>query len=372
MEESAKQGKVLVVEDEYTLLQGLRNVLELEDFDVLTALNGVEALQILQNEAEPPDLILSDIMMPQMDGMELLQEVRKEQRWLTIPFIFLTARGDKVDVMRAKELRVDEYITKPYDPMELLISVKGRIERHREMGQVFDKDLLAMKRNILTILNHEFRTPLTFVVAYADMLNEYIVDQLDPDELNSFLRGVSTGADRLRQLIEKFILLVELEAGEARQFYESRKQQIKNVRPILENAVKSIAEREEMEHSFVIEVPDNLPVFEADPDYLKAAVVQLLDNAAKFSPADKPVIVGAATDDHAIRIWVEDQGRGIPPQERKHILDSFYQINRALYEDQGAGVGLAIVKRILDLSLGHLDIESEPGVGSIFTLVLPA
>ncbi|MBZ0291847.1 MAG: ATP-binding protein, partial [Anaerolineae bacterium] len=147
---------------------------------------------------------------------------------------------------------------------------------------------------------------------------------------------------------------------------------IKNVRPILENAVKSIAEREEMEHSFVIEVPDNLPVFEADPDYLKAAVVQLLDNAAKFSPADKPVIVGAATDDHAIRIWVEDQGRGIPPQERKHILDSFYQINRALYEDQGAGVGLAIVKRILDLSLGHLDIESEPGVGSIFTLVLPA
>lgn len=372
MEEPTKLGKVLVVEDEFTLLQGLRNILELENFEVLTAGNGVDALKVLQNEAEPPDLILSDIMIPHMDGIELLQEVRKEERWLTIPFVFLTARGDKVDVIRAKELRVDEYITKPYDPMELIISVKSRLERHREMNQRYDKDLLSMKRNILTILNHEFRTPLTFVVAYADMLNHYIVDQLKPEEIASYLQGVSSGADRLRRLIEKFILLVELETGEARQFYESRKQPISDLKAILENTARQMTSREGMAHTFIVNVPDDLPTFVTDPEYLKSALLQLLDNAVKFSPADKPITLGAATDGPTIRIWVEDRGRGIPPQERKHILDSFYQINRAVYEDQGAGVGLAIVKRITDLSLGQLDIQSEPGSGSVFALVLPA
>lgn len=368
-----KTGCVLVVEDEVTLLDGLKTVLEFEKFTVLTATNGVEALEILNAQPTPPDLILSDIMMPKMDGMSLLQAVRKERRWLTIPFIFLTARGEKVDVIRAKELRVDEYITKPYDPEELLVLVRARIDRHREIGGVFNEDLNAMKNNILTILNHEFRTPLTFVVAYADMLNQYIVEQLSQEEMQSFIHGVSAGADRLRRLIEKFILLVEFETGEAKQNYDLRQQKIEKLGLLLEAARKSAFYGDHATRVCQIHVDDGLPTFTGDADYIRQAVTQMLENAIKFSAEDQPVVVKASAEaDGAVRISVTDCGRGIPPAEREQILTTFYQVNRAHYEDQGAGLGLAIVKGVAELHGGRLEIESEAGTGSTFSLLIGA
>ena len=98
------KAKVLVVEDDIHLLEGIRDILELDGYAVLTAENGSLGLQVLQDQAAPPDLILSDIMMPRMDGIQFLKEIRKDQRWLTIPFIFLTAKGEKADQHRGLRL----------------------------------------------------------------------------------------------------------------------------------------------------------------------------------------------------------------------------------------------------------------------------
>ena len=369
---TAEKEKILVIEDELNLLEGLRSILELERYEVLTAENGEEALALLSQQAVPPDLILSDIMMPKMSGLQLLQEVRKERRWLTVPFIFLTAKGERVDVRKAKELGVDDYIVKPYDPVDLLIIVKSRLDRHRDIGKVYHENMDGMKRDILTILNHEFRTPLTFVIAYADMLNQFVADQLTEEELKSFLHGVSSGANRLRRLIENFMLLVEMETNEAEQTYNWRKRPITELEPLLYAARDEALKREAFEgYTCEIEVEADLPTFTGDEEYLRRALVQLVDNAAKFSTPDKPIVMRAATDGDKIRISVTDQGRGIPPEEKAHILTSFYQINRAAYEDQGAGAGLAIVKGVVGLHGGKLQIESAPGEGSTFSLLIP-
>ncbi|MBZ0303033.1 MAG: hybrid sensor histidine kinase/response regulator [Anaerolineae bacterium] len=362
---------ILVVEDDVNLLEGIRNILEIDGYRVLTAEHGREALSVLRNQPVPPDLIVSDIMMPHMSGIQLLEAVRQESRWLSIPFIFLTARGEKSDIQRGKQLGVEDYIVKPYDPLDLMITIRSRIRRSEEIEAVHVSAIDQVKRNILTILNHEFRTPLTFVVAYADMLTMPTPDQMDGGEMVSYLKGISSGAERLRNLIENFILLVELETGEARQTFDWRKHEITDVRTLLEVAWDGVANREGVEHTCIIDVADPLPVFIGDEDYLRRAVQQLLNNAVKFSPVHMPLALQAYAQGGDIVIEVEDQGRGIPAEELDNIWDSFYQIDRNFYEDQGAGSGLAIVKRVAELHGGHVTAESEFGRGSRFSLRLP-
>ncbi|MBE2272036.1 MAG: response regulator, partial [Anaerolinea sp.] len=166
------KGLILVVEDDLNLLEGIQTVLELENYEVISVENGRQALEVLKSTPRTPDLIVSDIMMPYMNGIELLREVRKERAWLKIPFIFLTALSEKPDIHRGKMLGVDDYLTKPFDAEDLIIAVQSRLSRHRALNDLQVGAMRDLKRTILTILNHEFRTPLTFVVAYSDMLND--------------------------------------------------------------------------------------------------------------------------------------------------------------------------------------------------------
>src|SRR5579859_2689111 len=201
---------ILVVEDDYNLMQGIRDILALQDYDVLTAHNGLDGIKTLQTAQTLPDLILSDIMMPHMNGFEFYEALRREARWATIPFIFLTARGEKADVRAGKSMGVDDYIIKPFSAEDLIMIIEGKLRRRRELLEVHGTEISDIKQSILTILNHEFRTPLTYIVAYADLLNTD-TGALNYDEMRSFLQGMNTGADRLRRLIENFILLVDLE-----------------------------------------------------------------------------------------------------------------------------------------------------------------
>lgn len=365
------KARILLVEDDVNLLEGVRNILELDHYEVLTAENGVEALEILRAQPTPPDLILSDIMMPRMDGIRLLEEVRKEQSWVSIPFIYLTAKGEKVDIQKGKLLGVDDYVVKPYDPDYLLVAIKSRLDRHRKLNEYYSAAMNELKQSILTILNHEFRTPLTFVVAYADMLTSPQPQQLSATELQDYLRGVSVGAERLRRLVENFILLVELETSDARKTYQIRRAPVTDLYTILLSAWNEVANRDGITHTCEIQVQEPLPVFMGDEQFLKRALVQLLDNAVKFSPDNKHIIAGARGEKEEVCIWVQDRGRGIPANEHRRIMESFYQINRPVNEDQGAGAGLAIVKGVVNLHSGRITITSAVGEGSIFSIYVP-
>jgi two-component system sensor histidine kinase/response regulator len=363
------KARILVVEDDVNLLEGIQTVLELDNYTVISVENGEQALATLGESTVLPDLIVSDIMMPRMDGIQLLREVRKVPAWVKIPFIYLTARSEKADIQRGKQLGVDDYLIKPFDADDLLIAVESRLNRHKVLNEVFDDQVSTMKRNILTILNHEFRTPLTFVVAYADMLND--PNQLSDDEMLSFLRGVNTGASRLRRLVENFIQLVEMESGDAQKAFELRKTPIRDVTELFEAARHEVYSVTQFENPFTLEIDGGLPTFVGDSQYLKMALSHLIDNAVKFSEANQPIIAGARCVGNDLQLWVRDYGRGIEPGEQQRIWETFYQIDRETHEDQGAGSGLVIVKNIATLHGGHADVESRPGEGSLFTLHIP-
>lgn len=364
-------AKILIVEDDPNLLEGIRAILELDGYDVLSAENGMQALNLLRNTPVPPDLIVSDIMMPMIDGLQLLQAVRKEPKWLAIPFIFLTAKSEKTDMQRGKILGVDDYLVKPFDGEELLIAVESRLRRHQALSSAQADNVNNVKRNILTILNHEFRTPLTFIVAYADMLNVDAPNELSEDELLSFLKGVGSGASRLRRLVENFILLVELETGDADRTFEWRRNAISDVHELLQGAIDRGVRAQEPERECLIEVQPGIPRFIADREYLQIALVQYLNNALKFSPPETPIVVGAHVEANELVLWVQDYGRGISEDKLNAIWDAFFQVDRDQHEDQGTGSGLAIARGIARLHGGRVAVESRVNAGSVFSLIIP-
>ncbi|MCK6579306.1 MAG: hybrid sensor histidine kinase/response regulator [Anaerolineae bacterium] len=363
------RARILVVEDDLNLLEGIQTVLELDHYAVVCAENGVQAVEVLRS-SPLPDLIVSDIMMPQMDGIELLKAVRAVPEWVRIPFIFLTARGERQDIQRGKQLGVDDYLVKPFDAEDLVSTIRNKLRRWEDLQISYERSMEEMKKRILTILNHEFRTPLTYVVAYADMLEDAKQAEYNEEEMETFLQGVSTGAVRLRRLIENFIQLVEMETGDARKTYEMRRTAITDVRELIEDAYRELLSWRTVNQEVSIMV-DPVQTFVADPAYLRTALVQLIDNAVKFSETDRAIVIGAHMVEDRVCLWVQDQGRGIDPSELKHIFETFYQINRKRFEDPGTGTGLSIVQKIVELHGGYAEVDSAPGMGSRFALYIP-
>ena len=373
---------ILVVEDDVALLEGVRDMLELAGYRVLTACHGREALQVLETHPQP-DLIISDVMMPRMNGYEFYEAVRARPEWVAIPFIFLTALGEKSDVRLGKQLGADDYIVKPFDEEDLLVAVTAKLRRSAQLQAAQDQQVSSLKHSILTMLNHEFRTPLTLVTSYTEMISES-GGKTDTAEFEEFLRGIRKGSDRLRRLVEDFIFLVELESGEARKVYEWRRTLVTDLRALIEAAVapyRSIAASRGL--GLVVDVPQGLPPLLADVEYLEDAVRRLLDNACKFSQQGvirvtaglRQAVPTGAGEAEGQRDWgsiaVSDQGIGIAAEELPRIFEAFYQSNREKLEQQGSGSGLAIVKGIVEMHGGQVEVESQPGVGSTFTIVLP-
>lgn len=366
------KGTILVVEDDVALLEGIRDILELDHYEIITASSGVDGLECLRNAKTPPDLIVSDIMMPKMDGYQFFDAVRAEPRWVTIPFIFLTAKGEKADIRLGKGMGVDDYVAKPFDSEDLLVAVDSRLRRSRQLGAMQSNEMAGLKRNILTILNHEFRTPLTYVVAYADMVSRDVED-LSPNEFHSFLQGIQAGSERLRRLIENFIFLVELETGEAEETFNWRKRPFNNFKSVFEAAAREhAAVAEESNVTFVIEVAEDLPYIDMDEEYMTRVIDHLVENAVKFSkPEGGRVTLKAEVVDDSVQISVIDEGRGMMPHVLKKIFEPFYQIDREHYEDQGAGSGLAIAGSVVAMHGGTINAESVFGEGSTFFIKLP-
>jgi two-component system sensor histidine kinase/response regulator len=361
---------ILVVEDNALLLEGIRDLLEVSGYRVLMAGDAVQALALLQHNH--PDLIVSDIMMPGMDGYELYEQVRLRPDLLDTPFVFVTARGEKADIRRGKELGADDYITKPFEEEDLLVVVRAKLARRQALKQQREDQFGELKRTIVATLSHEFRTPLTYVINYSEMLGSQ-EGQIDPDDFRQFMQGIRRGAERLHRLVLDFITLVELETGEAESTYQLRRRVIDDISPWLRTVVRRHQEAAEARHlRLEIDVPDGLPPVLADEVYLANAIGRLLDNAVKFSkPTSERIRVWAEADGTSLRLSVEDQGVGIRQEELVSLFVLFRQIDRPKQEQQGTGSGLAICKGIVEIHGGEVEVASVYGVGSTFTIQLP-
>ena len=365
------ESRILVVEDNEPLLGAIRATLEVEGYVVHTATDGEKALQVLEEVC--PDLIVADIMMPNMDGYALYREVRARPEYVAIPFIFLTAKAEREDVLVGKALGAEDYLTKPLDPEELLVAIGARLDRAQAIQKAAESEVDELKQQIINVMGHELRTPLTYIIGYAELAMSDI-SPASSKEMQGFLMGIQHGAQRLSHLVDDLLLLIRLDSGRAEMEFRKLAHTQRDLGPILDRAIRRNQERA-AERDIVLEIeidPEVPPLWLCDP-LLVNALDRLVDNAVKFSQnaGDRVTVTVRAADD-GTEIAVTDEGVGIHPRHLPHLFQRFQQFERDQREQQGAGLGLHIAQRLVELHSGEIRVESAPGEGSTFTIWLPA
>ena len=231
----------------------------------------------------------------------------------------------------------------------------------------------SLRQQILMVLHHEFRTPLSYIVAYSDLLLNTPAFASNPD-VRQLRDGIISGSDRLTTLIENFLILAELESGYGINIFTTRRAMIHDMQGFVPRIIDELSQKAaERGVEVMYQSKGSIPSMLGDEVYLKAAIKQLIDNAIKFSPKHQnaSVDVHADVEEGELVISVTDHGVGIPESEIELLFDPFYQFNRKKNEQQGSGAGLAIVRRVTMLHQGRVEVESQPGEGACFRLWIP-
>ena len=359
-------ARILVIDDTQAVRDGIVTLLRYADFEARTAENGEEGLALAKQLL--PDLIICDILMPGMDGYEMLARLREDERTSTIPVIFLTAKTSRNDQRRGMELGADDYVSKPFAAEELLNAVRTRLERRALAESAGERKVRQLRRSIFDNLPHEMLTPLTGVIGYAELLRDGAGDT-KADEVRFMAARIVDCGERLQHLVQNFLIFARIEvyASDPTRLVELRAMWTSDAAAVVAQTARRVADTHKRATDFGVD-GETCDV-QIRPEYLAKIVEELTDNACKFSQRGPAVSVRTAVDD-AFRLEVRDQGRGMSPQDVARIA-AYTQFERALYEQQGIGLGLVIAKRLAELHGGNLTIESEPSNGTTVRVILP-
>lgn len=360
--------KILVVEDAPSLRKDVLEMLGFEGFDAIGAENGLVGVQRAREHL--PDLVICDIMMPEMDGYEVLEELRKDPRTATIPFIFLTARTERIDMRQGMELGADDFLTKPFHAAELLATVRTRLEKSDLLQKQREAEMNNLRENIMMALPHELRTPLNVILGFSDLL---MTDSslMDAERISEMSRHINQSAMRLYRLIENFLVYThtEMMLTDQRQAQSMRNQYIVYPKSCIEHAATHKAEQTEREHDLQLYVRD-VEAVAIGEDYLRKIIDELVDNAFKFSNPGTPIHVSSEMEGSSYLVTVTNRGRGMS-QQQIQLLGAYMQFERRIHEQQGAGLGLIICKRLVELHGGEMLIQSTPEVETRIEVRLP-
>lgn len=200
--------RIVVIEDEPDVREIIMDILDAENFLVLGAENGQAGIELVQQHL--PDLIICDVMMPELPGYDVLKILRNHQATATIPFVFLTAKSTKADLRQGMDLGADDYLTKPFTRQELLNAITSRFDKQGMIEQKTQEQLNALRTNITFALPHELRTPLNGIISFSQMLLDDF-SELPPEEIEEMLNDIQFSAQRLNRIICNFLLYADLE-----------------------------------------------------------------------------------------------------------------------------------------------------------------
>ena len=359
--------KILVIEDEESIRENILELLEAENFQGIGATNGKIGIKMAIDQI--PDLILCDMMMPEVDGYGVLKALHSEPLTATIPFIFLTAKADKSDIRTGMELGADDYITKPCTPQELLKAIAIRLEKHKAISRKSQKTLDELRTNISMSLPHELRTPLNAILGFSELImSEYQV--FNESDILDMIGQINTSGHRLYRLIQNFLLYAELEmaATNPELLKEMRNSEFSCVQSLLTQKAKQQAKQVNRTDDLQLNLHDSSVAM--DSIKLTKIVEELLDNAFKFSLEGTPVLLSTLVENQTFVISVKDQGRGMTADQIAQ-LEAYRQFDRKIYQQPGLGLGLAIVQRLTELHGGEFKIESFPQQETIVCVSLP-
>ncbi|MEP7286225.1 MAG: hybrid sensor histidine kinase/response regulator [Chloroflexota bacterium] len=366
------KGVVLIVDDIPTNVGVLMEFLESSGYKVLVATDGESAIE--QAEYAHPDIILLDVMMPGIDGFETCQRLKANETTHDIPVVFMTALSETVDKVRGFELGAADYITKPLQQEEVVARVnahltlyrqKQEIERLRQQDQIYYENLSLLKDKILNTASHDLKNPLTAILFAIDLARRYISTN-DPRVIDK-LNQIELETNYMRSLITNLLDLAQLETGIGTHI------EAVSLRALLETNIDLALILAEKKH---IALSRHLPArdvtFHCDSFQMGQVLQNLMSNAVKYTPEGGSIEVGGEAKESQVMIEVRDSGLGIPEADIPHLFEKFYRVNTQEHHAiPGTGLGLAIVQEIVQQHGGGIQVRSQLGVGSTFSVMLP-
>jgi len=362
---------ILVVDDTQQNVQVLTQMLRGKQYKVLAAFNGEDAIALLSRKT--PDLILLDVMMPGMDGFETCREIRKEAAYDDIPIIFLSALTDVEAKVKALESGGVDYITKPFQQLEVLARIElhlrlRRLELERQLNVARLEKMNIEKDEVLGIISHDMRNPIGGIIGISNFLRTD--GPSDNQELKDMLTLIETSAERLLLLVNDLLDIALIEANSLQLTFTETDigAYCHDVIQLHRATAKSKGVRLDL-----IERVEGI-IAEVDVTKFSQVVGNLVSNAIKFTNEGGQIRVEigyAQNDATQLQLQIIDSGIGIPNDLKPRLFEKFGAQRIGTKGEKGTGLGMPLVKRYVDLHHGTITVESMERIGTTFTIRIP-
>jgi two-component system, sensor histidine kinase and response regulator len=383
MESKLSKPIILAVDDQPQNLKVIASVLS-EDYNISIANNGANALKNIHQLM--PDLILLDIMMPDMDGFQVCRELKENEKTCDIPIIFLTAKTEIDDIMKAFDTGAVDYITKPFNQKEMKVRVRNHINLYFANKKLvsMNEQLQASENNLkqshtlleisnkekdkfLSVLAHDLRNPFQAIMGLSNLLHKNL-QNLPPEEIKTYIETIHTSAENTYKLLEDLLLWGLIKQNKIN--YDIKTLQfeklVANCLPLLQIA----AQQKLIE--IKVSVQDDLFI-NGDQTKIESVIRNLTGNAIKFSYRNSVINISASKENGFALVCVSDSGVGMS----KEKAESLFKLDLSRSEDgtegePGTGLGLLLCEEFVSRHEGRIWVESEPGKGSKFYFTLPS
>ncbi len=360
---------ILIVDDTPANLHLLTGMLKDLGYKVRSVSDGQFALRTAKHD--PPDLILLDVMMPDMNGYEVCSLLKADDELSDIPVIFISALNETMDKVKAFQVGGLDYITKPFQLGEVQARVATHLELHKQRRLLQEsyeqlRKLEELRDNLVHMIVHDMRSPLTSMKGFLELLDMVEGEALSTDG-REYVSIVSKSTDNLIELTTTLLDVSKIEAGEM-------PIELSECHPA--SIIRTVVDRLESlrkQRNVSVEGPDETVTVRADAKMLDRIMQNLLGNALKFTPDHGSITVGFSVDSSGLHVYVRDNGPGIPVESRERIFEKFGQASQNKNLQQySTGLGLTFCKLAVEAHGGSIGVDSELGKGSTFWFTIPA
>lgn len=354
---------ILVVDDTQTNREVMARILARRKYQNKLVASGEEALASIAERL--PDLILLDISMPGMNGYEVCERLKADERTRDIPVMFISAHDETEDKLRAFHVGGVDYITKPFKIEEVLARVETQVILATQRKSIIE--LSDIKDQLLRTVSHDLKNPLHVIMGYSSLLMDGNYATSATDVIN-MSKAIFNSAERMYTLVTNLLELSQIEDGAGLQMLPlSLSQLCKDMMPEFEVTAQAKGQ------NLSLNLPQTDVKVNGDTMRLGQVISNLVSNAIKYTPPNGHVSVTITIEGDKAHVCVEDNGLGIPPEAIPHLFDKFYRVNTLEHRSvEGTGLGLSIVKAIIEQHQGKIWVESQLSKGSKFIFLLPA
>lgn len=379
--------KILIVDDQPKNIQVLGNILRKEHYNIEFAVNGAQAVERVNSENF--DLLLLDIMMPVMDGIQACTEIRKTHSLHSLPIIFLTAKSQRTDITEGFNAGAQDYVIKPFDAKELISRVSTQLElKHYKEELISTNVQLNEKNRLLTasekelkeavetkdmffsIIAHDIKTPFFILSAHSEILIKYIHDNHNfstDSDLGKIAKNLNIVANNGKAMMNNLLQWARAQNGKLSYYPEEV-----NVHSLLTTVIQSTRPRASLKHININYLSTKSFIAYIDPHMIEVVLHNLINNAIKFTDEYGQIEIAIKEEKETVVVAISDSGVGIKEKE----IENLFKIQKKTKTlgtngEEGSGLGLLVCKEFVDLNKGEIKVESSEGLGSRFEVYLP-